>query len=420
MLFLISIFSLIYTDYAYAYLDPASGSAILYIFIGVVTSVIFYARSIIIMGYSKILGIFNKSGVNKLKNDIVIYSEGKQYYSTFKPLVEEFLKRKVSITFLTSSKDDPILSIKDENLSVKYIGNQVLACSYLNYLKTKILVTTTPQLDVFSLKKTPTVGHYSHVVHAPTDIHTYRKYAFDFYDSILCSGPHQIKSIRALEKARKTPSKLLFETGLLHYDNVKESESDKDLSEITTILVAPTWKEYSLLNQVGSVLLEKLLNSGKYKVILRPHPQSFVSFKALTLEIINKFTNHPNFILDTESSGESSMMKSDILISDLSGIVWDYIFTQKKPVLLYQTPNDLLGFEDTEIPHDSWEKMLINNHLSTFDNASLPSIEFQVEELIQNFDTKEIINQRSKSVYNFKNAAPVACDQLLELLAKVK
>ena len=413
MIFLLLLFV---PNIAHAYLDPASGSAILYIIVAAVTSLIFYSRSILIMLYAKILMVFKKE--NLLSNNIVIYSEGKQYWNTFNPLIKEFLKNNDKITYLTSSKDDPAFQIDDINLNAKYIGNEVLACSYLNYLTANLLITTTPQLDVFTLKKTKKIKHYVHVVHAPIDVHTYRKFAFDFYDTVMCSGPHQIKSIRALESSRNTNTKNLLETGLLYYDN----KSSQDLipnknTELTTILIAPTWKEYSLLNQCGEELITQLLDTNQYKVILRPHPQSFVSFRDLTEGIISKFESNPNFKLDREKSGENSMQNSDLMISDLSGIVWDYIFIYEKPVILFETPSNLQGFEDTEIPHLSWEKSLIKTHLKIFKDVS--TIQEKIELLQNSWNIKKFQEEREQSLFNFQNAAPVAYKQIKNILKEV-
>jgi len=254
-------------------------------------------------------------------------------------------------------------------------------------------------------------------VHAPIDIHTYRKFAFDFYDSVLCSGPHQIKSIRALENSRGTKPKKLLETGLLYYDKIEKIEVH-ETPDKKTILIAPTWKEYSLLNQCGMELISDLLDTNLYKIILRPHPQSFVSFKQLTDETISKFSNHPDFTLDREKSGDLSMSKSDLMISDLSGIVWDYIFVQEKPVLLFETPSDLKGFEDTEIPHVSWEKDLIHNHLQTFNTIN--GIIDKIENLQASWNQELFREHRNSSLFNFKKSAPIAYKQLTEILNEVK
>lgn len=410
-------FLLLIPNIGHAYLDPASGSAILYLTITAITSLVFYSRSILVIGYAKLLAIFKRE--TNFKNEVVIYSEGKRYWNTFSPLLKEFIRNDKDILYLTSSKDDPAFDMKHPRLHVKYIGNQVLACSYLNYLTTKILITTTPQLNVFTFKKTKRISHYIHVVHAPIDLHTYRKFAFDYFDSVFCSGPHQIRSIRNLENIRGTQPKNLYKTGLLYYDEIKAypHNNNKDInSNLKTILIAPTWKEYSLLNNFGLELIQKLLGAETYNIIFRPHPQSLISYKALTNKLISKCSKHPNFSVDLNDRPEKSISDSDLLISDLSGIVWDYIFTQEKPVLLFDTPQKLYGFEDTELPHTSWERELIKNHLTTFKRSDLQNINIKIDSALQLWDKSTLAEEKNRSIYNFKSAAPVAYKQIQSIL----
>lgn len=409
MYLFLAIVLLIFSEHTYAYLDPASGSAILYLILAGVTSLVFYSRSIFILIYSKFKRLFNKD--QNTEYDFVIYSEGNQYWSTFKPLVDEFLTNKKKLIYLTSSKNDPVFDIKNEFLEAKFIGSEVFASAYLNYLRANILITTTPQLNVFSFKRSKWVKHFCHIVHAPIDVHTYRKFAFDFYDSVFCSGPHQIKSIQNLEFKRNTKPKQLMKTGLLYYDNIKELP--KKSTPTKTILIAPTWKEYSLLNQNGIEIISELLK--EYQVILRPHPQTFKSFPEVIDEIMTKFKEHPQFEMDTNKDGHSSMSESDIMVSDLSGVVWDYLFIHAKPVVLYETPESLLGFEDTELDHPSWEKELIKKQLKTFNDFDVHKLTQIVQKQSEAFNQDDFIKIKNESLYNFRNAAPFAYKQLLEI-----
>lgn len=401
------------STYAHAYLDPASGSAILYLVLAGVTSLVFYSRTILIIAYSKIRRLFTKDKIDEHK--FVIYSEGNQYWSTFKPLVNEFIKNETKLLYLTSSKDDLVFELDNDFIESKYIGSEVLASSYLNYLKADILITTTPQLNVFTFKRSKWVKHFCHIVHAPIDVHTYRKFAFDFYDSVLCSGPHQMKSIRNLEAKRSTKTKELFATGLLYYDNITELPKKNTYSK--TILIAPTWKEYSLLNKAGVEVINELLKD--YKVILRPHPQTYKSFPEVILKIENKFKENTNFSIDTNKDGFESMQLSDLMISDLSGIVWDYLFIHEKPVVLFETPENLIGFEDTEIDHISWEKDLINKQLVTFNEYDFHKLKDIVESSNKDFNSKNFVKIKEESLFNFRNAASVAYKQITNIQKEI-
>lgn len=409
MNYLIALIALCLPIEAYAYLDPASGSAILYIILAAITSLIFYSKTIFIILYSKLYRLLKKEDPKSY--DFVIYSEGKQYWTTFKPLIEEFEKNKQEVLYTTSSQDDPIFNFKSDFIHSKYIGSEVFASSYLNYLRTKVLITTTPQLNIFNLKKSKYVNHYTHIVHAPVDVHTYRKFAFDYYDSVMCSGAHQIKSIRSLESFRNMPQKDLYETGLLYYDNQKELP--RDLSDKKTILIAPTWKEYSLLNTCGEVLITELLKN--FNVILRPHPQTYKSFPEVISNIENNFLHKENFEIDTNKSGLEVMQKASLMISDLSGVVWDFIFLHEKPVVLFETPDDLKGFEDTEIKHESWEKDLIKKELKTFNELDIHKIEKIIINSRDNWNKEHFRDVKHQSMFNFQNAAPIAYKNLIQI-----
>ena len=82
------------------------------------------------------------------------------------------------------------------------------ALAFLNKLKAKLLVSTTPQLDIFSWKYTRNIRHYCYINHSPVDIHSYKKFAFDYYDSILCTSEFQITNLIELEKKRKVRKRL--------------------------------------------------------------------------------------------------------------------------------------------------------------------------------------------------------------------
>ena len=109
----------------------------------------------------------------------------------------------------------------------------------------------------------------------------YKYFAFDFFDTVMCSGKHQIESIRQLEKLRKTKKKELLQTGLTYFDvleNRKQKQQNISKNKNTSkkvFLVAPTWKDNNIIEKYGVKPLKDLVNLG-YQVILRPHPQMFI------------------------------------------------------------------------------------------------------------------------------------------------
>ena len=83
---------------AYAYLDPGTGSMLLSVFVGLISSAYFLIRKL----PSLLRALFFKFTGKKddLKNNsIVFYAESAAYWSTFKPILECLAKKKIHATW---------------------------------------------------------------------------------------------------------------------------------------------------------------------------------------------------------------------------------------------------------------------------------------------------------------------------------
>lgn len=401
------------------YIDPASTSALLYIVIALVATLIFYSRNF----FYKLKNLIVGRGFVGAKDfegiDIIFYSEGKQYWPVFYPIIKSLAAKGLPCAYLTSDKTDPGLAFQSELYKCKYIGNLAMTSVYLNKLKVKFLGMTTPQLDVMMLRRSKGVAHYAHIVHAPVDVFTYRKFAFDYFDSVFCSGPHQIKGIRALELKRETTRKLLLETGLTYFDTMLEDINKRPIpsKERPVVLVAPTWKGYSLLNRLGIAFFDELLKCNSYDVVLRPHPQSYTSFPHIMEAIETHFADHARFRIDRQPLATESMMLADLMISDLSGVFWDFAFLYDKPILLLKTEFDSVeGFEGSELDYQMWE-IKERKHLGIeFEEKDIAGISDRVNSLINSPPGPGLEKLKQESVFNFGRAGAVAANQIVAIL----
>lgn len=402
------------------YIDPASTSALLYILVALFATLIFALRGFFYKLRNLLLG---KGFVNSkdFENvDIIFYSEGKQYWPVFLPVIRALENKGVPCVYLTSDESDPGLEYQSELYDSKYIGNLTMTSVYLNRLKAKFVGMTTPQLDVMMLRRSKKVQHYGHIIHAPIDIFTYRKFAFDYYDSVFCSGPHQIEGIRKLEEKRGTDKKLLLETGLTYYDVMLDEIKSMSLPEKKNpvVLVAPTWKEYSIINRFGTGFFDSLLKDSTYDVILRPHPQSYVSFPKLMNEIEEYLKDEPRVSIDRKQLGTESMAKSDLMIGDLSGVFWDYAFLYSKPVLLLKTEFDTIeGFEGSELDHEMWEMRERGRLGREFDAHEIDNINQLVSKLLKDPPSRQLEELKREAVYNFGEAGEVAASQIMDIVS---
>lgn len=307
---------------AEAYIDPATGSMLFSVVLGVLTTFAFIFHSL----WFKLKLIFNKKNLSEKTLSIVIYSEGKQYWSVFHGILDEFEKRNIQVVYYTSSDDDPFFSQNYTNIKGEYIGKGNKAFFKLAFLKADVCLMTTPHLDVLQLKRSKNVGHYAHILHSPSDSTRYKLFGLDYFDSVFLNGNFQIEQIRELEQKRGLLPKELPIVGCSYLDDLqKRVNSLKTEKNGYNILVAPTWGESSLLNKYGTKLLEKLLETGK-NIIIRPHPQSLKVEKNVIEKLQNFYKNNEKIKWDFAPDNLETLAVSDIMISDFSGVIFDYVF----------------------------------------------------------------------------------------------
>ncbi len=401
------------------YIDPASTSALLYIIIALAATMAFALRGFFYKVKNFFLGKGFKSQNDFEGTDIIFYSEGKQYWSVFLPVIMALEEKGVPCAYLTSDKEDPGLKHESDLYGSKYIGNLTMTSVYLNKLKAKFVGMTTPQLDVMMIRRSKNVQHYGHIVHAPIDVFTYRKFAFDYFDSVFCSGSHQIKGIEMLEEQRGTDKKMLLETGLTYYDimlnEVKQLKIPEKKNPV--VLVAPTWKDYSIINRFGIAFFEALLKNSTYDIILRPHPQSYVSYPEVIGDIEERYKEEPRIRIDRNPLGTESMAISNLMIGDLSGVFWDYAFLYAKPLLLLKTEFETIeGFEGSELNYEMWEMKERPRLGRIFDEQDVEGISTIVNEILENPPSMQLEDLRKESVYHFGNAGEVAAEQIISIV----
>jgi CDP-glycerol glycerophosphotransferase (TagB/SpsB family) len=242
-----------------------------------------------------------------------------------------------------------------EYIKSEHIGEGNKAFARLNMLNADFVLMTTPGLQVYQLKRSRLVKHYSHILHAPSDATMYRLFGIDYFDSILLTGAYQAEDIRKLEELRDLPEKQLVTVGCTYLDVYAEKikceasqlSPPKDNS-IFTVLVSPSWGDSALLSRYGEKLLSPLVKTG-WRIIVRPHPQSKKSEAAILKSLMEKYGGAANLEWDHERENIYSLSKADIMISDFSGIIFDYVFLFDKPVLYVNHKMDMRLYDADDL-----------------------------------------------------------------------
>ena len=338
------------------YIDPGTGSMLFSIVIGIAATLYFSLRALAVKLKMKFSTKDVKVSQSQGKVPYVIYCEGKQYFNVFRPIVDEFEKRGLPLVYYTSAEDDPLLSEGYLHVKAEYIGAGNKAFARLNFLDADVVLMTTPGLDVYQLKRSKNVRHYSHILHMPSDPTTYRMFGLDFFDSVLLTGDYQKEDIRYLEKLRGIKEKELVTVGCTYLDVLQRKfASLKPVSgHKFTVLVAPSWGPSALLSRFGERLLDPLVETG-FEVIVRPHPQSKTSEKELLERLQKRYEDASNLHWDFEPDNSKALSQADLMISDFSGVVFDYTFLCDKPVLYMLQGFDSLPYDCDDVPHELWQ-----------------------------------------------------------------
>ena len=373
------------------YIDPGTGSMLFTILIGLFGTATYFLRNL----FMKLK--FSSRGKVEVEDKIplVIFTDHKRYWNVFEPICDELEKRKIKCVYMTESEDDPALDKKYEYIEARFIGSGNKAYAKLNVLRAKVLLSTTPSLDVFQWKRSKEVDCYVHIPHASSDISIYKMFGIDYYDTLLLSGEYQGDQIRELEKKRKLPEKEIVYVGIPYFDEMKKrldsskaekaadendkSQDDSDEKkheELRTILLAPSWGPNSILNRFGADFIQKLIDTG-YNVVVRPHPQSYTSEKEMIDKLKAKFPETDKFSWNSDNDNFDILNKSDILVSDFSGVIFDYALVYDKPVIYAPAEFDSSTYDAAWIDDDLWTfKALptIGKELSEEDFSDMKSV----------------------------------------------
>ena len=393
------------------YIDPGTGSMLFSVFIGLAAASYFLFRNLLIRIKTLFLG---KNRALKNKSAFVIYNEANHYWPVFQPIAREFENRGIDVQYLTSSETDPVFQNDFKYVHPVFIGEGNKAFASLNFLEADVCLMTTPGLDIYHLKRSKLCGHYSHIAHDTGDLSCYRLYSLDWFDSILLTGEYQISDLQLIEKKRNIKQKEFIVTGCtyLDYYDDKLKNLPADENHDFTVLVSPSWGPGALLGVMGDKLLDALKGTG-WRVIVRPHPQSKKSETEMLKNLEEKYSD---YIWDYESENIGSLRKADIMISDFSSVVFDYVFLFNKPVI-YHNAGFIKEMTDAkEIENEAWKFKVIKKIGIEINKNDLPKIKHIIEKAVSDASlSAERIAARETAWQNRGQSGKAVVDSLVEI-----
>lgn len=363
------------------YIDPGTGSMLFTILIGVVTAGLYALRSAIIKLRFVLTGGHRDKAAESYE-PFVVFTDDKRYWNVFEPICDEFESRGLALKYLTASPDDPALEKPYEHVACEFVGEGNKAFATLNMLKADVVLSSTPGLDVYQWKRSRDVKWYAHILHAVSDAAMYRMFGIDYYDAVLLTGEYQRDQIRELERLRGLPAKELPVVGLSYMDAMLErrggAPGPAETGDGRTVLLAPSWGKSAIFSLYGGDMIDALLKTG-YHVVIRPHPQSMKSEADMMGRLMADYPESDRLEWNFDNDNFDVLSRSDLLISDFSGVIFDFALVFDRPVIYTEPSYDKDPYDACWLEDELWTFKVLPRIGRKLDMADLANMKQLVD-----------------------------------------
>lgn len=344
-------------------------------------------------------------------NQVTFYSETANDWQHQSEIIKELIKKtNFKILYICSDKSDYGLKFKEKNFKSYLVNNKYLLTWLFKNIKSKVMLMTLPDLNQYYLKRSKYLVHYIYIPHSLSSLHSiYRKGAFDYFDTLFCAGPHHVEEARKIEEIYKLKKKFLIEFGyskidylINNYKNFKYKNNDQ-----INFLIAPTWGDNCIINNGKIIDVMDHIKSLGHNMILRPHPITVRKSSNIVNNIISRYKNYPNFIYQPSTDNNQTLFESDVLISDWSGVAFEFAFALKKPVLFVDTFRKIKNIDYDKIGMESFEfyaRKMVGEFFDTNKKYNLKNINTVNNEQI------------AKSIFALGESSDVACKYISNLM----
>ena len=356
---------------------------------------------------------------------LVFYSEGNGFYKYFQNVIELILKKTdITIHYITGDPHDEVFKLQNDNFRVYYIGENKLIVLMMK-MDADMVVMTMPDLQKYHIKRSMIRNdiEYVYMDHGIGSVNLMlRKHALDYFDTVFASNDIAYNEIRKQEEVYGLKKKTILKYGFGLIDNMIACyESKSDLGhDPKVILIAPSWQEDNMLDLCIDEILQHLLGRG-YQIILRPHPQYVRHFRDKLTSLQNKYASHSDFILQTDFSSNDTVFNADILMTDWSGIAYEYSFTTLKPSLFINTPMKVMNPDYREIDVVPFDIEIRNQIGISIELENIGSIKETVDKLLyeESYSKEKMKQMREKYLYNVSASAEIGAKYIINRLIEM-
>ncbi len=370
--------------------------------------------------YKRFFSVVNKH--------LVFYSESNGFYKYFKGYIEYLMENtNLTIHYITSDPRDRVFEMERQNPRIRgyYIGEKRLITLMMK-MDADVVCMTMPDLQNYHIKRSYVRDdiEYIFIQHGVGSNNMgMRRGCTDHFDTVFCCGPHQRAEEEQIAQVYNLPKRTLVDVGYPLIDEMRakyNSETHKPNAR-RKVLIAPSWQKDNIVDSC----LETLLNNLKghdYDIIVRPHPQE-VRLKKEYMESLKQKYEPAGIEIQTDFSSNNPLMEADLLITDWSGISWEYAFTTLRPILFINTPMKIMNPEYQKIKEVPLNIRLRDSLGKSLDLDQLDRAAAAVDELLAGSgEYHEKIDALAHTyLYNLDGAAGVGGAYIVETIqAKIK
>lgn len=356
---------------------------------------------------------------------LVFYSESNGFYKYYKGILEYLLEHtNITIHYITSDPGDSVFGLAEKNPQIRayYIGENRLITLMMK-MDADMVVMTMPDLDNYHIKRSYVRDDVEYIFaqHAIVNNSMFmRKGCDDHFDTIFCAGPHQKSEVRDKEDVYHLPAKNLIEVGYPLIDELRDTyrSMPHPQNRRKKILIAPSWQNNNIVDSCLEEILDSLKDGG-YDIIVRPHPQE-VRLKRDYMEVLKQKYESEHIEIQTDFTSNNPIMEADMLITDWSGISFEYAFTTYRPVLFIDTPMKVMNPEYQKIATEPIQVSLRDRLGKNLKLDQLSLVPETVEYLIAHKEEyREVIDKLAHQyIYNLGSSAEVAANYIINSLQK--
>jgi YidC/Oxa1 family membrane protein insertase len=362
---------------------------------------------------------------------VTFFAEDGGSWPHFEPILHELTTTHgLTVSYLTSSATDPVLTTTNERLRAFDVGDGLGRTMLFQLLEAGVFVATLPRLGISVFprsKKAKALGtQYINVFHSMASTHMiYDADGFDEYDTIMCVGPFMVDEIRAREQAFGLPTKQLVDHGYGRLDSIIANRSqaatltsaDRAAGDVN-VLIAPSWGPTCIFETCGVELVRELLADG-CTVVARPHPETVKRTPEAIERLRASHSAHPSFTLEVDVASQESLHRCDIMISDWSGAALEYAFGLERPVLFIDVARKVNNPEWHRLGIEPFEASVREQIGAIVRPADLATVPAKIRSLVANpaAFSERIRSIRDASIFNVGSSGAVAAQHIATTVA---